>query len=70
MALKLHPRRSDAVAAPRHRDDLSEWDISAESLPKFAPWKLSWSLFLLLLVFAGNVVLAVVAWVIVGFVMG
>jgi hypothetical protein len=54
---------------PRNRDDLSKWGISTEALPKFAPWsKLSWCL-LLPLVFAGNVVVAVLAWVIVGLVM-
>jgi hypothetical protein len=52
---------------PRDHDSLSKWGISTEALPKFAPWsKLSW---LLPLVFAGNVVVAVLAWVIVGLVM-
>jgi hypothetical protein len=60
MASKLHPR---------DHDGLSQWRISTEALPKFAPWsKLSWSL-LLPLVFAGNVFVAVLAWVIVGLVM-
>ena len=69
MASKLHPRDHDAIAATRRGDGLSQWRISTEALPKFAPWsKLSWSL-LLPLVFAGNVVVAVLAWVIVGLVM-
>jgi hypothetical protein len=60
MASKLHPR---------DHDGLSQCGISTEALPKSAPWsKLSWSL-LLPLVFAGNVVVAVLAWVIVGLVM-
>jgi hypothetical protein len=60
MASKLHPR---------DHDGLSQWGISTEALPKSAPLsKLSWSL-LLPLVFAGNVVVAVLAWVIVGLVM-
>jgi hypothetical protein len=54
---------------PRDHDGLSKWGISTEALPKLAPWcKLSWFL-LLPLVFAGNVVVAVLAWVIVGLVM-
>jgi hypothetical protein len=54
---------------PRDHDDLSQWGISTRALPKFAPWpKSSWYL-LLPLVFAGNVVVAVLAWVIVGLVM-
>jgi hypothetical protein len=67
MISKLRPRDSDTIAATRYGDDLSELGISTEARPKFAPWELSWSLFLL--VFAGNVVVAVVAWVIVGLVM-
>jgi hypothetical protein len=54
---------------PRDHGGLSKWGISTEALPKFAPWsKLSWCL-LLPLVFAGNVVVAVLAWVIVELVM-
>jgi hypothetical protein len=62
MASKLHPHdQRDAIS--------SQWGISTEALPKLAPWsKLSWSL-LLPLVFAGNVVVAVLAWVIVGLAM-
>jgi hypothetical protein len=68
MASKLRPRDHDAFAAIRQGDGLSQWGISTEAPPKLAPWsKLSWSLFLL--VFAGNVVVAVLAWVIVGLVM-
>jgi hypothetical protein len=66
MASKL-PHHGDAVAATRQEDDLSQWGISTEARPKIAPWELSWSLFLF--VFAGNVVTAVVAWVIVGLIM-
>jgi hypothetical protein len=40
------------------------------SLPSAAPWRnLSWGLFLPL-VFAGNVVMATLAWIIVGWIMG
>jgi hypothetical protein len=58
-----------AILHPRDHDGLSRSGISAEALPKFAPWsKLSWFL-LVPLVFAGNVVVAMLAWVIVGLVM-
>jgi hypothetical protein len=65
MASKLHPRDHDAFAAIRQGDGLSQWGISTEALPKL---KLSWGLFLPL-VFAGNVVVATLAWIIVGLVM-
>jgi hypothetical protein len=62
---KLQPRDRDGIAVTRQGDDLSQWGILTEALPEFAPGsKLNWSLFLL--VFAGNVVAAVVAWVMVG----
>jgi hypothetical protein len=68
MASKLHTRDHDAFAATQHGDDLAQWGVSTEVLSKLAPWsKLGWSLFSL--VFAGNVVVAVVAWVIVGLAM-
>jgi hypothetical protein len=68
MASKLHPRVASKLH-PRDHDGLSQWGISTEALPKSAPWsKLRWSL-LLPLVFAGNVVVAVLAWVIVGLLM-
>jgi hypothetical protein len=68
MTSKSHPRDHDAVAATRHGDGLSQWGVLTEVLLKVAPRsKLSWSLFLL--VFAGNVVVAVLAWVIVGLIM-
>jgi len=69
MASNLHPRDHDAFAATRQGNGLSQWGISTEALPKLAPWsKLSWRL-LLPLVLAGNVVVAVLAWVIVGLAM-
>ena len=69
MASKLHPRDHTTFAPARQDDDgLSQWGIPREALPKLVPWsKPSWSLFLL--VFAGNVVVAVLAWVIVGLIM-
>jgi hypothetical protein len=57
-----------SILRPRDPDGLSKWGISTEALPKFAPFKLSW-FHLLPLVFAGNVAVAVLAWVIVGLVM-
>jgi hypothetical protein len=69
MASNLHPRDHDAFAATRQGDGLSQWGISTEALPPLAPWsKLGWGLFLPL-VFAGNVAVALLAWVIVGLVM-
>jgi hypothetical protein len=69
MASNLPPRDDVTVVASRQGDGLSQWGVSTEALPKLAPWsKLSWSLFLPL-VFAGNVVVATLAWVIVGLVM-
>jgi hypothetical protein len=63
-------RASDAS----RRDDrpsqrgFSQGGIWPEGLPTLAPWsKLSWGLFLPL-VFAGDVVLATLAWIIVGLV--
>jgi hypothetical protein len=48
---------------------LSQGAIWPEGPPTLAPWSnLSWGLFLPL-VFAGNVVVAALAWIIVGFVM-
>jgi hypothetical protein len=67
MASKLHPHDHDAFAAIRQGD--GQWGISTEALPKLAPGsKLSWGIFLPL-VFAGNVVVATLAWIIVGLVM-
>jgi hypothetical protein len=52
-----------------HPSTMSHMSISA-SLPSAAPWRnLSWGLFLPL-VFAGNVVMATLAWIIVGWITG
>ena len=59
---------SDA-AKRRHGNDLSWAATWPQGLPTLPPWsKLSWSFFLPL-VFAGNVVVAVLAWFIVELVM-
>jgi hypothetical protein len=69
MASKLRLRDRDAFASIRQGDGISQWGISTEALPNLAPWnKLSWGLFLPL-VFAGNVVVATLAWIIVGLLM-
>jgi hypothetical protein len=57
------------VAKGRHGNGLSRGATWPEGLPTLPPWsKLSWSLFLPL-VFAGNVVVAILAWFIVELVM-
>ena len=57
------------VAKSRHGNGLSQGAISPEGLPTLAPWhKLGWGLFLPL-VFASNVIVATLAWIIVGKVM-
>jgi hypothetical protein len=64
--------QNDTEASVFLNDDgngLSQGAIWPEGLPTLAPWSnLSWGLFLPL-VFAGNVVVAALAWIIVGFVM-
>jgi hypothetical protein len=64
MASQLHPHdQGDAIS--------SQWSIWTGALPTPAPGsKLNWTLFLLvLLVFAADVVVAVLAWVLVGLVL-
>jgi hypothetical protein len=58
-----------AADASRRDNGLSRGASWPEGLPAFAPWsKLSWGL-VLPLVFAGNVVVATLGWIIVGLVM-
>jgi hypothetical protein len=54
------------LAKSRHGNDFLLDAFWPENLPAQAPWsKLSWGLFLPL-VFAGNVVVAILAWIVVG----
>jgi len=68
----LRPSQNNTEASVFPNDDgngLSQRAIWPQGLPTLAPWSnLSWGLFLPL-VFAGNVVLATLAWIIVGIVM-
>jgi hypothetical protein len=68
----LGPSQNNTEASVFPNDDgnrLSQAAIWPQGLPTLAPWSnLSWGLFLPL-VFAGNVVLATLAWIIVGIVM-
>jgi hypothetical protein len=68
----LRPSQNNTEASVFPNDDcngLSQGAIWPQGLPTLAPWSnLSWGLFLPL-VFAGNVVLATLAWIIVGIVM-
>jgi hypothetical protein len=68
----LRRSQNDSEASVFPHDDgngLSQGAIWPQGLPTAAPWSnLSWGLFLPL-VFAGNVVLATLAWIIVGIVM-
>jgi hypothetical protein len=68
----LRRSQNDSEASVFPHDDgngLSQGAIWPQGLPTLAPWSnLSWGLFLPL-VFAGNVVLATLAWIVVGIVM-
>jgi len=77
MALNLSQSDTNAsvfptsnVAMSRHGNDPSQRAIWRKGLPSFAHWnKPRWGLFLLL-VFAGNVLVATLAWIIVRWVTG
>jgi len=63
MASQLPPR--DNLATSRHGNGLSRGPTWPSQLPTQAPWsKLSWLLFVPL-VFASNVAVAILAWIIV-----
>src|ERR1700675_1697403 len=70
MASDVPQNNTEASVLPNDDGNgLSQGTIWPEGLPTLAPWSnLSWGLFLPL-VFAGNVVVATLAWIIVGFVM-